>query len=74
VPNSSIFESLFGSQSDPGKYLQGELEEALAPVSSRIDRLEKKLDLLLLTLDRIEKLLIALQPITKIIGKLPFLK
>lgn len=70
----SILSSLFSNQPDPGKFLQAELEEALSPISSRVDKLEKKLDLLLLSLERIEKLLVALQPLSKVLGKLPFLK
>lgn len=74
MPNSSVFDALFGSHSDPGKFLKDELEEAISPVSDRVERLEKKLDLLLLNLERIEKLLVALQPLSNILSKLPFLK
>lgn len=59
---------------DPGSIVAEELEQALAPVTERVSALEKKLDLLLLTLQRIEALLISLQPLIKIVNKLPFLK
>ena len=59
---------------DPGSIVAEELEQALAPVTERVSALEKKLDLLLLTLQHIEALLISLQPLVKIINKFPFLK
>lgn len=74
MPTPPLFNSLFGSQPDLGEYFKGEVEEAISPVTERIERVEKKLDLLLLTLQRVESLLIALQPLIKLINKLPFLK
>lgn len=65
---------MLGVGSDPGSYIRQELEQGLEPITSRVDRLEKKLDLLLLGIDRVEALLKALQPLTKIIAKLPFLR
>ncbi len=59
---------------DPGSIVAEELEQALAPVTERVSVLEKKLDLLLLTLQRIEALLVSLQPLIKIVNKLPFIK
>lgn len=59
---------------DPGSIVAEELEQALAPVTERVSALEKKLDLLLLTLQHIEALLISLQPLVKLINKFPFLK
>jgi len=59
---------------DPGTLLKQELEEALTPVSTRVDALEKKLDLLILTAKRIEDLLKSMKPIVDLIKKLPFLK
>jgi len=59
---------------DPGILLKQELEEALSPVTDRVDRLEKKLDLLLLTAKRIEDSLRSLAPIIHLIKKIPFLK
>ena len=65
---------MLGVGSDPGSYIKGELEQGLEPITSRIDRLEKKLDLLIMGIDRVEGLLRSLQPLTKVIAKLPFLK
>ena len=48
---------------DPGILLKQELEEALTPVTTRVDALEKKLDLLILTAKRIEDLLKSIKPI-----------
>ena len=59
---------------DPGILLKQELEEALTPVTTRVDALEKKLDLLILTAKRIEDLLKSMKPIVDLIKKLPFLK
>jgi len=59
---------------DPGTLLKQELEEALTPVTTRVDALEKKLDLLILTAKRIEDLLKSMKPIVDLIKKLPFLK
>jgi hypothetical protein len=67
-------DQIFGAVGDPGSFIREELEQGLEPITTRVDALEKKLDLLLLTLNRIEALLKALQPLTKIIGKIPFLK
>lgn len=59
---------------DIGKYLKEEIEEAISPVSSRVDRLEKKIDLLILAVERVEKLLNALSPLTRALSRLPFIK
>jgi hypothetical protein len=62
------------SSKDIGTYLKGEVEEAISPVTDRVARLEKKLDLLLLAVERVEKLLVAAQPLFNAVNKLPFLK
>ena len=59
---------------DPGALLKQELEEAISPVTTRIDALEKKLDLLILTAKRIEDLLKSMKPVIDLVKKLPFLK
>ena len=59
---------------DPGILLKQELEEALSPVTTRVDALEKKLDLLILTAKRIEDLLKSMKPLIDLLKKLPFLK
>ena len=58
---------------DPGILLKQELEEALSPVTTRVDALEKKLDLLILTAKRIEDLLKSIKPVIDLLKKLPFL-
>lgn len=58
---------------DPGAYLKRELEEGLEPITKRVDALEKKLDLLLLTAKRIEDLLNAMKPVVDLIKKIPFI-
>jgi hypothetical protein len=59
---------------DPGILLKQELEEAISPVTNRVDALEKKLDLLILTAKRIEDLLKSFAPIIGLIKKIPFIK
>ncbi len=59
---------------DPGAYLKRELEEGLEPITKRVDALEKKLDLLILTAQRIETLLNAMKPVVELIKKIPFIK
>jgi hypothetical protein len=59
---------------DPGAFLKQELEEGLEPITKRVDALEKKLDLIILTLNRIEAGLKAVQPVIEFVKKLPFFK
>ena len=59
---------------DPGKQIKTEVEEAISPVTDRVDALEKKLDLLILTTQRIETLLTNMKPIVDLIKKVPFIK
>ncbi len=40
---------------DPGAYIRQEIEEGISPITERIDRLEKKVDLLILTLKSIDE-------------------
>ena len=68
------FEELVNSSFDPGSYLKEELEQGLEPITKRVDSIEKKLDLLLLTLGRMEALLTTVKPLLKTLNKLPFLK
>ena len=59
---------------DPGAYLKQELEEGLEPITKRIERLEKKVDMLILLLRSIDDNLKKLQPLYDLIVKLPFFK
>ena len=59
---------------DPGAYLKQELEEGLAPITERVERLEKKVDILILLLKSIDENLKKLQPLYDLIVKLPFFK
>ena len=69
-----VLSGLSGSSGDPGAFLKQELQEAISPVTDRVDALEKKLDTLILIAHRIEDLLIKMKPLTDLILKLPFLK
>jgi hypothetical protein len=71
------FDKLVGGiaqSGDPGAFLKQELEEGLEPITKRVDALEKKLDLIILTLGRIEAGLKAVQPVIDLVKKLPFFK
>jgi hypothetical protein len=71
------FDKLIGGiaqSGDPGAFLKAELEEGLEPITKRVDALEKKLDLIILTLGRIEAGLKAVQPVIDFVKKLPFFK
>jgi len=59
---------------DPGAYLKQELEEGLEPITQRVERLEKKIDMLILLMGSIDDNLKKLQPLYDLIVKLPFFK
>ncbi len=59
---------------DPGAVLQQELEEAISPITGRVDRLEKKIDMLILLMKSIDENLKKLQPLYDLLIKLPFFK
>lgn len=59
---------------DPGAYLKQELEEGLEPITKRVERLEKKIDMLILLMKNIDDNLKKLQPLYDLIVKLPFFK
>jgi hypothetical protein len=59
---------------DPGAYIKQELEEGLEPITKRIERLEKKVDMLILLLQSIDDNLKKLQPLYDLIIKLPFFR
>ena len=71
------FDKLIGGiaqSGDPGAFLKQELEEGLEPITKRVDALEKKLDLIILSLNRIEAGLKAIRPVIDFVKKLPFFK
>lgn len=59
---------------DPGAALRQEIEEGISPVTERIDRLEKKVDLLILTMQSVDTGLKKIQPLYDLLLKLPFFK
>ncbi len=59
---------------DPGAYVRQEIQEGISPITDRVDRLEKKIDLLILTMQSIDSNLQKLQPLYDIVTKLPFFK
>jgi chaperonin cofactor prefoldin len=74
MPIGNVLNIISEASDDPGAYLKGELEEGLEPITKRIDTLEKKLDLLILTAQRIETLLKKLESVVNLIKKIPFIK
>ena len=59
---------------DPGAYLKQEISEGISPITERVDRLEKKIDILILTMRSIDDSLKRLQPLYDFVTKLPFFK
>jgi hypothetical protein len=59
---------------DPGSYLKQELEQGLEPITLRVERLEKKIDMLILLMRSIDDNLKKLQPLYDFVTKLPFFK
>jgi chaperonin cofactor prefoldin len=59
---------------DPGAFIKQEIEEGLEPITKRVDRLEKKVDMLILLMKSIDENLKKLQPVYDLIIKLPFFK
>jgi hypothetical protein len=59
---------------DPGAYIKQEIEEGISPITQLIDRLEKKVDILILTLKSVDESLKRLQPLYDFVTKLPFFK
>jgi len=59
---------------DPGAYLKQELEEGLEPITKRVERLEKKIDMLILLMKSVDDNLKKLQPLYDFVIKLPFFK
>lgn len=74
MPIGTILNLANEAGGDPGAYLKRELEQGLEPITNRVDALEKKLDLLILTAQRIEKLLNSIKPVVDLIKKIPFIK
>ena len=59
---------------DPGAFIKQEIEEGISPITERVDRLEKKIDMLILTMQSIDNNLKKLQPLYDLVIKLPFFK
>jgi hypothetical protein len=59
---------------DPGAYLKQEIEQGIEPITQRVDRLEKKIDMLILLMKSIDDNLRKLQPLYDLVVKLPFFK
>jgi hypothetical protein len=59
---------------DPGAYLKQEISEGISPITERVDRLEKKIDMLILLMRGVDDNLKRLQPLYDLIVRLPFFK
>jgi tetrahydromethanopterin S-methyltransferase subunit B len=59
---------------DLGSSLRRELEEGISPITERVDKLEKKIDMLILTMRSIDESLKKLQPLYDLVVRLPFFK
>ncbi len=60
--------------SDLGSALRKELEEGISPITERVDKLEKKIDMLILLMKSIDDNLRKLQPLYDLVVRLPFFK
>lgn len=65
---------IIGAAGDPGSFLRDELEQGLEPITTRVDRLEKKIDMMILLMKSIEEGLRKLQPLYDFVVRLPFFK
>jgi chaperonin cofactor prefoldin len=59
---------------DPGAFIKQEIQEGISPITDRVDRLEKKIDMLILTMQSIDSNLKKLQPLYEFVIKSPFFK
>ena len=59
---------------DPGAFIRKELEEGISPITDRVDKLEKKIDMLILAMRSIDESLKKLTPLYDFVIKLPFFK
>ena len=71
------FDKLVGGiaqSGDPGAFIKQEIQEGISPITDRVDRLEKKIDMLILLMQSIDNNLKKLQPLYDLILKLPLFK
>lgn len=59
---------------DLGAAIRQELEEGISPITERVDRLEKKIDMLILLMKKIDEKLDQIKPLTDLLLKLPIFK
>jgi chaperonin cofactor prefoldin len=59
---------------DPGAFIKQEIQEGISPITDRVDRLEKKIDMLILLMQSIDSNLKKLQPLYDFVVRLPFFK
>ena len=62
------------SSGDPGAFIKQEIEEGISPITQRVDRLEKKIDMLIILMKSIDENLKKLQPLYDFVIRLPFFK
>lgn len=72
--NFDDFVKSVSKSGDPGAYIKQEISEGISPITDRVDRLEKKIDMLILLMRSIDDNLKRLQPLYDLIVKLPFFK
>lgn len=71
------FDNLVGNLAktgDLGAALRQELEEGISPITERVDKLEKKIDMLILLMREVDKKLDQVKPLTDLLLKLPLFK
>lgn len=64
----------FAKTGDLGAALRQELEEGISPITERVDKLEKKIDLLILLMKKVDEKLDQVKPLTDLLLKLPLFR
>lgn len=59
---------------DLGAAIRQELEEGISPITERVDKLEKKIDMLILLMKKIDEKLDQVKPLTDLLLKLPLFR
>ena len=63
-----------GKTGDLGAAIRQELEEGISPITVRVDKLEKKIDMLILLMRKVDEKLEQLKPLTDLLLKLPLFR
>ena len=71
------FDNLVGNLAktgDLGAAIRQELEEGISPITERVEKLEKKIDMLIFLMKKIDEKLDQVKPLTDLLLKLPLFR